>query len=216
MFHSEIGKNNVSNGYFIKTASILEVALNKKNYISGGVQIDIKNDFDQKFTGSFIMYSRNFSIKKFHFGMDGFYMYNPFSKLFYETNWGIIFKTQRKHFIYKLGTSFRKYSISRKAINDNNIKGNTQISENWNIMYLLQYNLKPIRNKWNIGVSLTNIDYFIINQETNPVIYMQAKYKFNKPLTVFLEVWHKSAGSLNISVNHFGYLIRSKLLWNIN
>jgi hypothetical protein len=70
-------------------------------------------------------------------------------------------------------------------------------------------------NIWNIGFSFTNIDYFIINQETNPVINLQGKYDVSKSLTLFLESWYKSSGAFNLSVNSFGFFFRTGVLWKI-
>ena len=44
-------------------------------------------------------------------------------------------------------------------------------------MYRLSYYLKPADDKWNVCLSVTNIDYFVINQETNPVLNLSGLYK---------------------------------------
>ena len=183
--------------------------------IEGGVQFDLRNYNNKIFTGSKIIAGREFVIKELPFEAQGLLMYNPFSKLLYEMNWGVLFKTQGEHFFYKLGTNFRSYHIP-KSISDDNLDGNNKLEENWNLMYLIGYNLKPIEHKWNVGVSVTNIDHFIINQETNPVFYLHGKYQVSKPLTLFGESWYKSAGAFNISVNHFGFFFRTGLVWKVD
>jgi len=211
---SDIGENNVSNGLFLKTSGFGSYQFNKFT-IKAGAQIDIISQSSNHLTGSLFSFSRKFTIKNFAFDVAAFYTYNPYSELIHETNWGLVLEKNTKHFIIKAGTNFRTYKITNKAIDLYNIEGNTKIHENWNIMYLLQYNLKPSDNNWNVGVSITNIDYFVINQETNPVFFLQGKYKFKAPLSLFIETWYKSAGSFNISVNYFGYFIRTGLVWEI-
>jgi len=83
-------------------------------------------------------------------------------------------------------------------------------------MYLIGYNLKPIDHDWNVGITITNVDHFIINQETNPVFYLHGKYQVSKPLTLFGEWWYKSAEAFNISVNHFGFFFRTGLVWKVD
>lgn len=210
----DLGSNNVSDGLFIRTAGLGSYQKGKFHF-DGGLQFELKNTSGRTFTGAKILGGREFIIKDFSFEAQGLFMYNPFSDLLYEMNWGVLLKAQRKHFFYKLGTNFRSYHIP-KSISDDNLQGTNALQENWNLMYLVGYNLKPIDHKWNVGISVTNIDHFIINQETNPVLYLQGKYQVSKPLTLFSEAWYKSAGAFNISVNHFGYFFRTGLIWQLD
>ena len=43
-------------------------------------------------------------------------------------------------------------------------------------MYSFSYFLKPTDENWNVGLSVTNIDHFVINQETNPVMNLCGLY----------------------------------------
>ena len=97
-------------------------------------------------------------------------------------DWGILAYLELKHFTFKLGTEFRTYHITQKASEEYDIESNKNLHENWNIMYLAGYNLKPIDNKWNIGIAITNIDYFLINQDINPMLYLQGKYRVTPPI----------------------------------
>ena len=133
-----------------------------------------------------------------------------------ESNWGILANIERKHFTWKLGTEFRTYHVTKEAIENFDIESNKNLHENWNMMYLLGYNLYPADNLWNIGIAITNIDHFIINQETNPMFFLQGKYKVSLPLTIYFESWYKSAGTLNISANYFGFLFRTGLIWELD
>ncbi len=213
--HIDAGENNVSNGLFIKTAGFGSYQFDKTE-IGGGFQFNVKYPGEKTVTGSTFNVDREFSIKEFPFKIQGLFMYNPFSDLIHESNWGVVAKIEQKHFKYKLGTNFRTYRVTQKASNEYDVDSNNKIDEYWNLMYLIQYNLKTVDHNWNVGLTLTNIDHFIINQETNPIFYLHGRYRVNKPLTLFIESWYKSAGSLNISVNYFGYFFRTGLIWKLD
>ncbi|MCD6597395.1 MAG: hypothetical protein J7L04_06895, partial [Bacteroidales bacterium] len=120
-----------------------------------------------------------------------------------------------KHFIIRIGTNFKTYALNKKAISNYEIDTDTKIKENWNLMYSFSYYLKSFDNLWNVGISITNFDYFIINQETNPVFNLNAWYKPGTPLKLFIETWYKSSGAFNLSVNYFGFFVRTGIIWNI-
>ncbi|MEN8118194.1 MAG: hypothetical protein ABFS16_14510 [Bacteroidota bacterium] len=211
----DVGENNASEGVFIRTAGFGMYRVNKFN-IKAGAQIDLISPGNKVLTGTLLQFERELSVKEFPFQIQGLYLCSPFSELIHEHNWGILGKIQRKHFTYKLGTNFRTYRVTPKAERDYNILSGDKVNEKWNLMYLLSYNLKPVENNWNIGITLTNIDQFIINQETNPVLNLNGKYRASSSVTLFSELWYKSAGALNISVNYFGFFIRTGLIWKID
>lgn len=213
--HFDIGENNVSNGVYFKNSSFVSYQYQKLHF-TGGVQLDIKSAADNVFTGMTLIAGRDFSIKEFPFEMEGFILYNPFSSWVHEFNWGFLAKVQRKHFAFKLGTNFRTYSLSSTAQSNSNSESNEKIHENWNLMYFIRYNLKPVDYKWNVGISITNIDYFLINQETNPMFNLNGKYDFSEDLSLYSELWYKASGISNISVNYFGFFIRTGLVWKID
>ncbi len=213
--HFDVGKNSVSNGPFVRNAGFIAYEV-RKTTVTGGYQLNLKYSGTNFFSGSLIHVARQFTIKKFAFDIRGFFLYNPFSDAIHEINWGFLFKTGLKHFIFKLGTNFRTYQITQKAVDHYDITNDQKIHENWNLIYLLQYNLKPPENKWNAGIAVTNIDYFVINQETNPVIYIHGNYQIKPRLKLYLEPWFISAGAMNLAVNYFGFFIRTGLTWDLD
>ena len=68
---------------------------------------------------------------------------------------------------------------------------------------------------WNVGIGITNRDYFVINQASNPMIYLDGKYIIQSQLTLFAEMWLLNAGVMNISANNYGAFLRTGILWNI-
>jgi hypothetical protein len=211
----DAGETNMSDGLFIKAAGF-GVYQFEKNKVEGGFQFDLKSPGTNIFTGTTVKVAREFSIKQFPFEIQGLFIYNCFSELVHEYDWGILASIKQKHFRFILGTNFRTYKVTRKAIDDYDINSNKKIHENWNVMYLLAYNLKPHDHYWNIGLTVTNIDHFIVNQETNPVFNLNAKYDVTPQLTLFAESWYKSSGAFNLSVNYFGFFFRSGVLWRID
>lgn len=212
--YTDVGKNYVSDGVYLKTAGLAQYEFQKYK-IATGFQLDVINNNENIFSGYDIKASRQFLIKKFSFETKAFFIYTPFSDILYETNWGLLLIFNSKHFKTRIGNNFRTYAYNKKANTDYNIDSNTKIHENWNMMYSLSYYIKPNDN-WSVGLTATNFDFFLINQETNPVFNLQALYKINKPVYVFAESWYKTSGAFNLSVNYFGFLFRAGIVWKIN
>ena len=208
----DAGDNNVSEGLYIKSSALGSYQINKFR-VEGGAQFDLKDAGSNFLTGGSIIVAREFSINKFLFETQGLFMYDPFSPLVHESNWGVLANIPRKHFNYKLGTEFKTYHITNKAENDYDITSNKKLNEKWNLIYLIKYSLKPSEHKWNAGASITNIDHFLINQETNPMVNIEGRYDISSPLTLYVESWYKSAGSLNISANYFSFFFRTGIIW---
>jgi hypothetical protein len=161
--------------------------------------------------------SREFRIKNFPLSVNGFWLWIAPSEILKETDYGCFISMKQKHFEMKIGTSFRTYGFRKKTIEDFPIEnGETKIHEKFNTIYSFAYNLRPSYSRWNTGVTLTNIDYFLINQETNPYLNLHMSYKVSSPVKLFAEVWYKNAGFLNMSSNYFGYAIKIGLIWKIN
>ena len=210
----DFGANNSSDGLFIKSAALGQYQ-RKKLRVSGAFQLDFKSRNANTFSGFNIMAGREFTYKTFQFTVQGLFLYNRFSDLVHGTNWAIVEKTETKHMRFRLGTLFRTYALTKKAIDEYEIEQNEKIHENWNLIYLVQYNFKPIGNDWNVGVTLTNFDHFIISQETNPWFNVQGEYKLSAPVSLFAEAWLKRSGMFNISASHFGYSFRTGVVWRL-
>lgn len=205
----------MSEGLFIKTSVWGAYQMGKIN-VSGGGQFDLKSAGPNFFTGVSLIVTREFIIKEFQFDVQGLFLSNFFSDLAHEYDWGILANTELKHFTFKVGTEFRTYHITRKASEEYDIESDKNLHENWNIMYLAGYNLKPPDHNWNIGLGITNMDHFLINQEINPMFYFQGKYWITQSLMLYIEPWYQNSGSFNLSANYFGFFIRTGLIWKID
>ncbi|MCK5137271.1 MAG: hypothetical protein KAR19_15915 [Bacteroidales bacterium] len=213
--YMDMGSNNVSDGIFIKTAGLVEYQFGK-NSIETGLQVDLKSNNDRVFSGYSFKVSRQLQVKKFPFEIEGFCLWTPFSDVLRETNWGVLLDMKLNHFTLRFGTEFRSFAFTQKAIDSNGYIEDERIRENWNLVYSFGYHLKPADNQWNIGLSVTNIDYFIINQETNPVFTLRGQSRVSSTLNLFMEAWYKSAGAFNLSVNYFGFFFRTGIIWDIH
>lgn len=212
----DIGETTFSEGVYIKNAN--RGSYNYQKYLfEAGMQFDLKSNNPNALSGIDLMAARQIMIKEFPIKVQAFFMLNRFSDLMHETNWGIRAGTEKqKHFIYSLGMNFKTYKFNKAYREENNFsRAESRLSENFNLVYLFSAYLKSIENDWNIGLSLTNADCFLINQPTNPMINVQLKYKVKSNLLFYTEAWYKQAGVFNIYANYFGYFIRGGVKWEI-
>ena len=213
--YMDAGESNVSEGLYLKT-SLLGSLQQGKYTLNAGGQLNVIYPVGKVFSAAKITGGRMLSIKKFNFEIQGLFIYNSISENIFETNYGILFLIGRKHFDFQLGTNFRGYHLSKLYRKENGYDGDHTIREKWNVIYLIAYNVKPPDHNWNAGITLTNIDHFMISQETNPMINLHGNYQISDPIMIYTEAWYKSAGALNISVNYFGFFIRTGLIWRID
>ena len=216
IMYTDAGVNNVSGGLFIKAAVIGHCNFGK-NRVGTGFQIDLKNNNNLLLSGFTINTSRYLAIKGVPFELQGFYTLSRNSKLLNESNWGTLLKMRHNRFEMKVGTNLRTYTFSDKAVNDYEIdKRDVRIKENFNLMYSFSCYFKKSDKVWNVGLSVTNIDNFIINQETNPVLSICGFYNPVSKICLYAESWYKTAGTCNLNINHFGFYFRTGIKWNFN
>lgn len=213
--YTDIGENNVSEGLFLKTAGLAKYQLDKYIF-EAGFQFAPIHNYSPFFSGFNGKVSRQIQLKKLPFEIQLFYIYSPFSENLRETNGGALVNVKRNHFNFKLGTNFRTFAYNKSAVKKYEFSDNNKIHENWNLIYLIEYYIKPLTNFWNIGLTVTNLDHFTISQETNPIIYLRGQYNKNLPVEIFMETWYKSSGVFNLSVNYFGFFVRTGIVWEIN
>ena len=213
-FYTEAGKNILSHELHLKSA-ILGKYKSGKNQLETGFQSNLMNGNNIILSGFSLNGSRSFKIINLPLELHGFWLWTASSDILQETNYGLFISLQQKHFDLQLGTNCRSYSFRAKAMEKFNIKeSNSKIHENFNLMYSFGFNLKRPESRWNAGLTVTNIDYFLINQETNPYFNLHGVYRVSSPVCLFAEAWYKNAGLLNMSSNYFGFVIRGGIKWN--
>jgi hypothetical protein len=215
-YYSDFGKNNLSDEIYFKSV-VLGHYKTGKNSFETGFQTELSNLNKLSPSGLRIDASRVLDIKGIHMELHGFFLLTTFSLIIRETNWGALLKYRQNRFRLTVGTNFRTYAFTNKAIREYMIdKKSSKIHENFNVLYSIAYYINPTDEIWNVGLSLTNIDYFCLNQETNAGLNLNCIYKITPPLCLFSQACYQSAGATNLQVNYFGFFIRTGMIWNFN
>jgi len=212
--YADVAKNSVSDGMFTRSAVLGSYRFGDYQ-LKAGLQNNLINTNNIVFSGYRVDGLREFKIKNTVLGIKGFWLWTSAARILQETNYGCVISLNSNHFDLQIGTNLRTYSFRRNALKDYEIgKDALKIQENFNLMYSFGYTLKLSSCRWNAGLTLTNIDYFMINQETNPYVNLKGYYKLSSPVCLFAEGWYKNAGVTNISSNYFGFVIRGGVQWN--
>ena len=211
--YADAGKNTITDLY-IRSALFGHYRFGN-NLLEAGVQANLLNGNNIVLSGFRVNGSREFKIKNICLEVRAFWLWSASSEILKEINYGCAALMKQKHLEVLIGTNFRTYSFRKKAMEDFPIdKVASSIHEYFNLMYSISYNLKPEDFKWNAGLTVTNADHFLINQETNPYLNLHGCYKVSSPVCLFAEAWYKNTGSLNMSTNYFGFVIRGGVKWN--
>jgi hypothetical protein len=212
--YTELGHNNISDGIFHKTA-VLPTYESGKYSVQAGVRFDLVSNNENILSGLSLMGSRIFMIRSLPLDVKGLFIRTAYSGVIHENKWGLLLNTQTKHFRIGLGTNFRTLALNKDEAANLNDTVNTSIRENWNILYQFSYYIKPVGNKWNINLSITNIDYFNLSQETNPIFKIGAIYNLSPPVSFFIDSGYQNAGIINMNIEYFGFFFKTGIIWNI-
>lgn len=212
----DAGSGSVSQGVFFRPSSVLAYN-HEKYFVNGGVQLTFSGAERKVLSGSLFSLGKYFSIKDRYFSGNLFYLVNPYSSLTKERNFGLLLSHFRSHIDIYLGYHMRLYTLDRNDPVSAGLPQGTdmRIWEYRNFIYRGTLKLKSPESPWNLYLSVTNMDNFLLQQETNPMVFTGAAYKFTDAITACLEVWYQGAGMLNLSANHYGYYIRTGLIWLI-
>ena len=214
-FYFDVGENNVSDGLFVRNTCRTGYRYFRYS-IEAGVQFDLAGNSLNTFSGFELKGISNFVLHNFPFDLKGFYMLNRISALLYETNWGFRMATKgRGHFSAEVGTNIKCYNLSSYASKAFHLNNERQLREKLHLTYSFAFYLKPLSYSWNVGFSVTTVDYFVIDQPTNPVFNLQLTCPIRTALNLDVSVWYKQAGIFNINANYFGCFIRGGLTWTI-
>ncbi|MDD3095916.1 MAG: hypothetical protein WC372_07155 [Candidatus Neomarinimicrobiota bacterium] len=211
---AEAGAHNASEGMYLRSAAAVQYRL-KDTEFSAGLQFELFGKVPRHFSGLNLGISQAMAIREFPFEVAAFFLHRPYSDLQYENSWGLLAETDYRHFHFMFGNGFRAFRLTRQAVQDYPEGAGTLIRENWNLLYRIGYDLKSEDNFWNAGIAVTNLDYFLMNQETNPMLLLHGNAEIASGLDLYAEFWYKQAGVFNISANYFGYFFRLGVLWEL-
>lgn len=211
----EAGQNKaVHNGYFC-LAAIPSFDF-KKNSIDAGVLWTFGGCREMNFTGLSLKATHRFSFLRQSFAISGSYLMEPFSNELRQINYSIVLNYKLPHFQFDFGNNYRIFRLSRAFRRSNyNVSDNYKIVEPGNLIYTFQYIVNRKEQPWNITVSLTNYDFFIIEQEKNPMALLGGTFLIKKNILLFIDSGLKYAGFSNYEIEFFGYFFRLGMEWNI-
>ncbi len=206
----DLGQTNVSQGLYISTALVSAYSFDKYT-LKAGAQFQLIHPSSRVFSAAEFVAGRRFCVGKQTLEAEAFYLYRNFSSLMFISNWGLAVGIRKRHWRFDLGQDFKAYRVREKALSYET-EGRV-IRENFNLIYRIAYFVNSPEKPWNISLSLTNRDYFLINQETNPMLSLRAETYVSSTMKLYLENWYKPAGALNMSAHYFGYFARTGFIW---
>jgi hypothetical protein len=171
---------------------------------------------EKKFDSYSCAVNYTFNVVKKPISATVLFLKNILSNNIRSTNIGILLNGSSHHFDFIIGNNYRRYILEHERMqSDEFVKNDVQITEPLNLVYSCTYNLNTPDKCWNVGITITDYDIHMIEQETNPLIHMKGSYSLNNEILPFILIGYKSAGLLNLSVNSFGYYFRMGLLWKL-
>ena len=212
--YSEFGDTNISEGVYVKLVPMLAYKLNNTQ-LDVVIRSDFKENQSNLISGYQVNLGQNFRLRNSLYKVETFYMKTASTELMREKNLGLVLSAYKGHFDIKAGTNLRTIGHSKQAIKEYNLPVNDVLREDFNLMYQVTYDLRSALKSWNIGATWTNFDHLSIFQETNPVINIHGYCRVKHQIKLFAEVWYKTGGAINLSVNYYSSSLRTGFIWNL-
>jgi hypothetical protein len=212
--YMDIGSNTLSDGLFFRTSGVAVWTLGKFS-LEAAAQFDFKSTNDNFLTGTDFAASWNFKIAESDLDLKGFARWTLFSGLIRIPDLGIQAGWDSKYLTAAIGTHYRTWVFSEEAQLEYNLGTDSRVHENLQLLYLIGFRLKPRDNDWNIGLNMTNIDYFIISETDEPSFNLTGSYRTSRKFNFFAEVWYKSSVAYDSDINYSGVFLRAGLVWSI-
>ena len=212
--YMDLGSNTLSNGLFFRTSGIAVWTIGKFS-LEAGAQFDFKSTNDNFLTGADFAASWNIKIAKSDLDLKGFARWTLFSGLIRIPDLGIQAGWDSKYLTAAVGTHYRTWVFSEEAQLEYNLGTDSRVHENLQLLYLIGCRLKPRNNTWNIGLNMTNIDYFIISETDEPSFNLTGSYRTSRKFNFFAEVWYKSSVAYDSDINYTGVFLRAGFIWSI-
>ena len=113
-YYIDIGENNVSEGFFLKSAVTGQYQYDKYT-LNSGFQFDIISNSDRKLTGFFINTAKELKVYNQNINWHIFYQWAGFSKLLRETNLGSFIEYKWRQFEILVALIFEHNAFTKKA-----------------------------------------------------------------------------------------------------
>ncbi|HQL70815.1 MAG TPA: hypothetical protein PLA77_08285 [Bacteroidales bacterium] len=212
----DIGNNYVQNRVYFEAASSSAIQVENIGVDAG---ILFTTSFaDNSLKSLFAGVHYDFTLWKRPLRLDVMYLHGFVTDYVKEMQAAIWLSYRKNRFQLKLGNNTRVYGLTRLGKTQTGEHGSSteRLTEPRNLMYQFSFFLKPELSRWNLSINLLNFDYFLIQQETNPMISLRFTYWTRNDISLFSDLWYRSAGFANIRVNYFGFFVRSGLKWSID
>jgi len=213
-FFNDVGANNSSNGLYLKSGALSNFKIDK-NRLELGLQNELFGPNENLFNAFRISYSRTLFVYDKAFETKVFYISNLFSGILFERNAGFVLEWKSNHIENALGLDFRRYGYTQKTADQYQIEQDHRFEDSWKLIYHLGGYIKPLENRWNIGLILSNIDHFTVANTTLPAITVRGQYLATPGVDLFFETWFKSTGLASISFNPYGLFMRTGISWKL-
>lgn len=210
----EAGNINPDHGITFRTGSTGKFNFGR-NLLAVGTRFDLKNTGTEGFSGISLAAKREIFMKPFRCDLSGFFIETLHSDILRITDYGVLLTAHSKHIDLTFGTGFKIYAFSQKSRSAYNMDGTvSNIKENFNLLYSISCHIKNSGSKWDAGISIADLDYFEINQSTNPSFSIFTQFKLNELLSLSVQAMCKTAGLINMHCDIFGYFLRTGISWN--
>lgn len=210
----DFSSNALINGISLRAANLTAYQFGTFE-AEGGLLVNLTQQFDRTLAALRIKGRYQIKTKKNELFAHTAFLYHPVSNLINEKNYCLWLEYRIPHFNFQFGNNSRIYSLTDEAMNLNALTEDDdyKIKELRNFMYRFEYSLKPQDHPWNSIFAITNTDYFLIQQETNPMLMAGFRYEISKKLRAYCELSYVCAGSFNLQANRFGYTFKTGLIW---
>lgn len=211
---NDIGVNRGSDGVFVTSSFIVGYRINNNSFSTIVSTRPIGNN-SSFITDYNIAYTRHMTIRDHPVDGSLFFLRNNNSRITFESNLGGIFDITTRYTVHKLGVGWRSYSYTRSAADEYSIDDNDVSLNDLRLYALLGAFIKPVGNRWNVGLILTNIDKVRVNNTILPSIVIRGEYEILPNLELYVEPCYNVAGLTTLCLANYGFFFRTGISWSI-
>ncbi|MBN2614745.1 MAG: hypothetical protein JXR71_03555 [Bacteroidales bacterium] len=208
------GSNAVSEGLYFQDNILARYAYGKFS-LGAGVQLTAGYSDQQLLSGLLLEGTTTLFADRFPVVVSLLFLRRPYSRLLSENNFSLTVQHRWKHLELILGNNIRIWRLSRNEMRQLGMSGATDlgITEYRNLVYRLTWYLKPIGSVWNLSLSLTDFDDFLIQRGTNPMLAFGFEKVLQPDLELFSQLWYQGAGMFNLQADYFGFYFKTGIRW---
>jgi|GEM_PF-3214671 len=212
---TELGHTNVSEGMYLRSLVKGTYSIEQLSFRLA-FQNELISHNSSFFSGLNMGANYHFKIKTYPLQGELFFLQNVLNNYVTERNYIGSISTNAQKLNATLGLGFKTIGFTSYARKQAGINTNKSISEIFNLIYDINYSFLNPESAWKLKIGISNIDEFTVNQATNPMTFVSARYNLSDKLELVTDVCYKTAGAFNLHVNYYGFYIRPGIIWKIN